>query len=122
MPCVLRSRSNVGNARIYDGSDIFKAEQLCRIFDVKTPPFEQCRITPLSGVGATIEQDEDWVPLGLRLVREHALSWNLNGTILNAPMPTAWWIPYYYKAIMRYGHSVNSSIPEDPNEAEFPGQ
>jgi hypothetical protein len=33
---------------------------------------------------------------------------------------TTWWLPYDFEAIVRYGHAVNSSIPEDPNEAEFP--
>jgi hypothetical protein len=32
----------------------------------------------------------------------------------------SWWIPIDREAIMRFGHSVNTSIPEDPNEAEFP--
>jgi hypothetical protein len=53
-------------------------------------------------------------------VKEHLLAWNIEGRILESPMITTWWIPYDYNAIMRYGHSVNSDIPEDPNEAEFP--
>jgi hypothetical protein len=35
-------------------------------------------------------------------------------------MVSTWWLPYDLKAIMRYGHSVNTIIPEDPDEAEFP--
>jgi hypothetical protein len=30
------------------------------------------------------------------------------------------WVPYDFNLIMRRGHAVNSSIPEDPAEAEFP--
>jgi hypothetical protein len=52
----------------------------------------------------------------------HLLSWNLAGTILRAPQTSTWWLPYNREAIMRYGHSVNSSIPADPNEPEFPDE
>jgi hypothetical protein len=41
--CILRSRSNLGNAEIFRGSDAFKGDQLSRIFEVKVPPFELCR-------------------------------------------------------------------------------
>jgi hypothetical protein len=101
------------------GSDIFKAEQLSRTFEVKVPPFEQCQITQENG-GWTIAQDEDWPQLTLRMAREHALVWNLNGTFMSAPEVATCWIPYDYEAIMRYGHAVNSSIPEDPIEEQFP--
>jgi hypothetical protein len=37
--CVLRSASTHANARIYNGSDTFRADQLSRLLDVKTPPF-----------------------------------------------------------------------------------
>jgi hypothetical protein len=59
-------------------------------------------------------------PLGLKILKIHQLNWNLSGTIIRAPELTTWWIPYNLEAIMRYGHSLNSNIPEDPNEAEFP--
>jgi hypothetical protein len=32
----------------------------------------------------------------------------------------SWWEPIDREAIMRFGHSVNFAIPEDPNEAIFP--
>jgi hypothetical protein len=60
------------------------------------------------------------VPLGLRILKQLLLAWNLDGRILKAPQTTTWWIPYDLEAIMRYGNSVNSDIPADPNEAEFP--
>jgi hypothetical protein len=71
IPCTLRSRNNQGNATIHDGSDILKAKQIGRITETKVPPFELCRITPRSGGGAIIEMDGDWVPLGLRVIRDH---------------------------------------------------
>jgi hypothetical protein len=54
------------------------------------------------------------------MLKEHALAWDIEGRILEAPAITTWWLPYELNAIMHYGHSVNSSIPEDPGEAEFP--
>jgi hypothetical protein len=60
------------------------------------------------------------VPLGLKIVKEHQFAWNIEGRILESPMITTWWFPYDRQAIMRYGHSVNTDIPEDANEAEFP--
>jgi hypothetical protein len=44
----------------------------------------------------------------------------MNGKIFTAPELSAWWLPYDRNAIMRYGNTVNSSIPTDPDEAEFP--
>jgi hypothetical protein len=67
-----------------------------------------------------VEQDDDWYPLSWSILREHALAWNLNGQIISAPGLSTWWIPYDFEAIIRYGHAVNSDIPEDPNEAQFP--
>jgi hypothetical protein len=60
------------------------------------------------------------VPLGLRILKKHLLSWNLEGRILTDPTATTWWVPYDYHAIMVFGHSINSDIPADSNEAEFP--
>jgi hypothetical protein len=100
----------VGNASIYTGSDSFKAEQLSRIFGVKVPSFEQCHISTQEGGNIMIAQDEDWAQPALRISREHALAWNVNGTIISAPMTTTWWIPCDHAVIMRYGHSVNPSI------------
>jgi hypothetical protein len=50
------------------------------------------------------------------------LIWNLEGTILRSPQASTWWLPYNKEAMMRYGHAVNSSIPENPEEAEFPDE
>lgn len=72
--CTLRSRNNVENAIIFAGSDTFKAEQLSRIFGVKVPPLEQCHITIQTDGSELIEQDEDWIPLALSVLREHALA------------------------------------------------
>jgi hypothetical protein len=61
-------------------------------------------------------------PLGFRLMKQHILAWNLNETIINAPEPTNWFLPYDKEEIMRYGNTVNRTIPPDPEEAEFPDE
>jgi hypothetical protein len=80
----------------------------------------QSQITQRPRGGAIIQYDEEVVPLGLRILKEHQFAWNIEGRILEAPVATTWWIPYDYAAIMRYGHSVNTDIPEDLAQAEFP--
>jgi hypothetical protein len=89
---------------------------------MKMPPLTLCRQTPRPRHGPLIEYDGEIPSLNCRLLREYLLSWNLEGTILRAPQVTTWWLPYNKIAIMRYGHTVNSAIPEDPNEAEFPDE
>jgi hypothetical protein len=64
--------------------------------------------------------DEEFTPLGLRLMATHIFSWNLEGTILRDVAPMDLWLPYDQNLIMRRGREVNTSIPEDPAEAEFP--
>jgi hypothetical protein len=87
---------------------------------VKVPPLAQCNVTQRAERGASIQYDGEVVNLGLRMLKEHAFAWNSEGRILEAPVITTWWLPYGLNAIVHYGHSVNSSIPEDPGEAEFP--
>jgi hypothetical protein len=99
--CTLRSGSSVGNATIFAGSDTFKVDQLCRLFEVKVPPFEQCRITVKPNGETLIEQEEDWVPLSRRVLRERALVWNLNWVILSAPQASTGWLPYDFGVVMR---------------------
>jgi hypothetical protein len=117
--CTLKSRSAMETATLYAGCDIFMADQLCRVFGVKVPPFDLCQVSQAND-GKLVEQDDDWPLLTWNVLREHALAWNLNGLIISTPMVTTWWLPYNLEAMMRYGHTVNSSIPEDQNEAEFP--
>jgi hypothetical protein len=109
-----------GDVRIFEGFSGFEADQISRILGIKMPPLSQCRSSPCRNLGPVIQYDAGVAPLGLRILREHALVWNLGGRILRAPQVTTWWLPYNLEAIMRYGHSVNTEIPEDPNEAEFP--
>jgi hypothetical protein len=120
IPCIFRTPSFHGNAKVFDGPDQFKAEQISRILDVKMPPITQCHVSRVNGGPVYIPYGGEVVPLGLRILREHLLSWNLEGRILTAPNVTTWWIPYDYHAIMALGHSINTGIPEDSNEAEFP--
>jgi hypothetical protein len=115
--------SNIhGNANILEGSPTFVADQLSRKLGVKTPPLSLCQQSPRTGHGPKISFNGGAPQLSHRLLREHRLAWNLAGNILSAPEASAWWLPYNKEAIMRYGHSVNSSIPADPNEAEFPDE
>jgi hypothetical protein len=79
-------------------------------------------VSPWPDGGAFIENDDKWIPLGPQVLREHALSWVLEGTTIHAPQATTWWVPYDREAIMRYGQAVNTAIPEDANEAEFPDE
>jgi hypothetical protein len=120
IPCIFRSLNFHGNANIFDGLDQFKAEQISRILDVKMPPITQCHISRVNDGPVIIQSGEETVPLGLRILREHLSSWNLEGRMLTAPHLTTWWVPYDVNEIMRYGHSVNPEIPEDPSQAEFP--
>jgi hypothetical protein len=109
-----------GDAQIFPGPDDFKADQNGRILDVTVPPIDQCQVTPRSNGGAVIVYNGEVPPLGLKLLKEHLLSWNAESRIIAAPMVSTWWLPYDLNAIMRFGHAVNTVIPEDPNEAEFP--
>jgi hypothetical protein len=118
--CTLRATNFHGDSGIFLGSDLFKAEQIGRLLDVKIPPFVQCNTTHRAGGGAILQFDGDVVPLGLKMLKEHQLAWNVEGRILEAPVITTWWLPYDLDAIMRFGHTVDTSIPEDSREAEFP--
>jgi hypothetical protein len=120
VPFVFRTSNMRSDPSIFTGSLTFEADQIGRLFDIKVPPFPKCQIAPHHRDGSVIRYDDDLVPLGLKILKTHLLSWNLEGAILKAPQVTTWWIPYDFGAIMRYGHSVNSAIPEDVNEAEFP--
>jgi hypothetical protein len=120
IPCTLRTSNMHGNSCVFPGPDNFKADQIGRILDVKVPPISLCHVTPLGSGGATLVYDGEVPPLGLKLLKEHLLAWNLEGTILEDLMASSWWLPYDLNAMMRRGHSVNTSIPDDPNEAEFP--
>jgi hypothetical protein len=120
IPCIFRALNFHGNANIFDGPDQFKAEQMGRILDIKMPPIVQCHITRVNGGPLNIQYAGEVVQLGLGILREHLLSWNLGSRILTAPHMTPWWVPYDSHAILAFGHSINSEIPEDSNEAEFP--
>jgi hypothetical protein len=117
--CILISNANRGLANIDDGSDASKADQMGRILDVKVPPFEK-RQVGIKDSRATTREQEEWIPLGLRVSMEHDLAFQMEGRPIEAPSVTSWWLPYNLEAVMRYGNSVNSDIPLDPDEAEFP--
>jgi hypothetical protein len=120
MDYTIRTPDFRGDIRIYPGQAQFEAEQITRTLDIKMPPLAKCRVTQRKNHGPDIEYDEELVPLGLKIMKTHRLAWNYQGTILRAPEATTWWIPYDLDAIMLYGHVVNTVIPEDPDEAEFP--
>jgi hypothetical protein len=82
IPCVFRSLDFHWNASVFTGPDQFKAEQISRILDVKMPPIAQCHISRVNDGPIIIQYGEETVPLGLRILREHLFSWNLEGRIL----------------------------------------
>jgi hypothetical protein len=90
--CTLRSASAQANATVYDGSDTFRADKMSRMLGVKTPPFAQSRISVRPEGGIIIDDPDEWMPLELRVIREHALDWVLEGTVLDAPQVTTWWV------------------------------
>jgi hypothetical protein len=120
IPYTIRTPSFHMDVRVFPGSITFQADQISRLTGYKLPPEVTGQATSRQNGGAIVQFGEYMMPLGLKILKMHLLSWNLNGLIIKAPELTTWWIPYNHDAIMRYGHSVNSSIPEDPNEAEFP--
>jgi hypothetical protein len=120
IPYTIRAPNFLGDMRVFPGSAAFEADQITRLLDYKIPPCAKGHASPLKGGGGSIHFDDDLVPLGLKILKQHLFSWNIEGRILTAPGLTTWWIPYHLDRIMSYGHSVNSDIPEDPNEAEFP--
>jgi hypothetical protein len=118
--CIFRTRSTHGNANICDGPNQFKAEQIGRILDIKMPPISQCHVSRDTGGPVIIQYDGEVVRLGLKILNEHLLSWNLEGRILTDPDISTWWYPYDFGEIMRSGHRMNTDIPEDPDQAIFP--
>jgi hypothetical protein len=105
---------------IYAGKTQFEADQISRLLDIKVPPLVKSRKTTRPRAGPLVEFDEDVVPLGLRIIGTHLFAWNIEGTILRDVAPMDLWVPYDFNLIMRRGHEVNTSIPEDSAEAEFP--
>jgi hypothetical protein len=105
---------------IYAGKTQFEADQISRLLEIKVPPLVKSHKIPRPHEGPLVQFDEDVVPLGLRIMGTHIFSWNLEGTILRDTQPLDLWVPYDLNLIMRRGHTVNSAIPEDPAEAEFP--
>jgi hypothetical protein len=75
-----------GDSLILPGPENFKADQIGRLLDVKVPPIEQCQITAQGKGGAIIQFDGEVKPLGLRILRQHLIAWNLEGRILEAPI------------------------------------
>jgi hypothetical protein len=120
IPCVFRTRATQGNANICDGPQQFKAEQIGRILDIKMPPISQCHVSRENGGPVIIQFDGEVVRLGLKILNEHLLSWNLEGQILADPNLSTWWYQYDLGKIMRHGHRINTEIPEDPDQAIFP--
>jgi hypothetical protein len=120
VPCTLRTQNFHGDVQIFPGSDVFQADQMGRILNIQFPPVSQGRIVPRVQGGSIFESDGEVQPLNLRLLREHVFIWNIEGRMLEAPLPKSCWPPYDLNEIMRFGHSINSAIPDDANEAEFP--
>jgi hypothetical protein len=120
IPCTLRAQNMHADTHIFPGEDSFKADQISRILDVKVPPIPMCQTAQRERSGAIFTFDGEVPPLGLKLMKEHIFTWDIEGTLIQAPLPMSCWLPYDFNAIMRFGHTVNSDIPEWGDEAEFP--
>jgi hypothetical protein len=120
IPYTLRTQNVHGDSHIFPDPDNFKADQIGRILDVKVPPIPMCQVTSRERGGAILTFDGEVPSLALKLLKEHLFTWNLEGRMLVAPMPKLCWLPYDFNEIMRFGHSVNTDIPEWGDEAEFP--
>jgi hypothetical protein len=60
------------------------------LLGVKVPPFVKVRISMRADGGSIFEFDQEWIPLGLQVLREPALSWVLEGITIDAPQATTW--------------------------------
>jgi hypothetical protein len=76
--CTVASENNQGNVTIYDGSDTFKADQISRLLVIKTPPFVQA-VTENNPDHVTLRFDGEGIPLGIRVLREHDVAFQLGG-------------------------------------------
>jgi hypothetical protein len=85
IPCVFRTPTGQGDARIFDGPPQFRSEQLGRILDIKVPPLDVCQITREDKGPVIIQYKGEVQRLGLRILNEHFLGWNLEGQILMDP-------------------------------------
>jgi hypothetical protein len=120
IPYAFCAPNMLSDVNIFPGKTTFEADQIGRLLDFKVPPLVKCHKEPRSRAGPIIRFDEDVTPLGLKILKTHLFSWNLEGTILRDIQASDWWIPYDLNAIMRRGHTVNTAIAEDPDEVEFP--
>jgi hypothetical protein len=118
--CTFCAQNMMGNVEVLKGTPTFEADQISRYLDFKVPPLSKCVCELRPRAGPKVIFDGEVVPLGRKVVRIHLLSWNLEGVIIHAPQPTTWWLPYDHNEIMRYGNSLNTSIPADQDMAEFP--
>jgi hypothetical protein len=68
-----------GDMRVFGGSPHFEADQMCKLLDFKMRPLAKFHLTPRRGLGPSIQHDEIVVLLGLRILKQHLLAWNLEG-------------------------------------------
>jgi hypothetical protein len=120
IPCIFRTPGDQGNASVIDGPPLFRAEQIGRVLDIKCPPFNLCHISREDQGPVIIDFQGEVQRLGLRILNEHSLGWNVEGRTIFDRNITTWWLPYDLGAIMSHGHSIDATIPEDVNQAIFP--
>jgi hypothetical protein len=78
--------------KAFSGTDMYVADQLNRILGVEIPPLEKAKKSRHPNGGTLIEFKEEWVPLNFGIIRELALSWNVDGNLLPATRVTDWWL------------------------------
>jgi hypothetical protein len=107
------------NVAIFPGQTQFEADQITRLLEIKTPPLVRSQRINRHSL-AIIQFSEEPQRLNTRLIGTHLFSWNLEGTIIRDIAPMDLWVPYDLGQIMRRGHGLNTSIPEEVDMAEFP--
>jgi hypothetical protein len=107
------------NAFLFDGSSDFLGLQLSQIMDVKMPPLDQCQVTE-NGNRMIVRCEQEPARLEARVIKDHALSFILNGHTIQDSVVSSWWLPYDKEEVMRYGHRLSSDIPHSAADAEFP--
>jgi hypothetical protein len=83
------SDNNRGDATIYEGSETFKADQIGRLLVIKVPAFVQAR-TETTTKHVTLSFEGEWIPLGLRFLREHDFAFQLCGSLIESPTITSY--------------------------------
>jgi hypothetical protein len=110
LECTLCFPSTRLNAFLFDGLSDFLGMQPSQVLDVKMRPLDQCQIVRNNN-RLIIRCGQDLTLLEERIIKDHALSFLLNGPKIQDPVASSWWLPYDKEEITRYGDRLNTDIP-----------